>query len=220
LSRTPRRIAVALIAATLGAIAALPAGSPARDRAVSVSRPQFALAGWQTPVMQTQWQDQALHADRLKVWRLERLAARERARRRREHEARLLAAERAEQAAERAQQASVTAASADSQETAAASVSSGSPQAIAQAILAAAGWGGQWSCFDSIISRESGWSVTAENPNSGAYGLPQALPGSKMGPGWQDSAYVQLHWVIDEYIPGAYGTPCGAWAFWQAHGWY
>lgn len=87
-------------------------------------------------------------------------------------------------------------------------------------MLAAAGWGNQWTCLNSIISRESGWAVTAENPNSGAYGLPQALPGSKMGPGWQDSAYAQLHWMIDEYIPSAYGTPCGAWGFWEAHGWY
>jgi hypothetical protein len=96
---------------------------------------------------------------------------------------------------------------------------SGSPQAIAQSLLATRGWAGQFGCLNDIIVRESGWRVNAENP-SGAYGIPQALPGSKMGAGWETSAYVQLHWMIDDYIPGAYGTPCGAWAFEESHGYY
>jgi hypothetical protein len=96
---------------------------------------------------------------------------------------------------------------------------SGSPQQIAWSLLPRSNRAGEFYCLSQIIIRESGWRVTAANP-SGAYGIPQALPGYKMGPGWQYSAYVQLHWMIDEYIPSTYGTPCGAWAFWKAHNWY
>jgi hypothetical protein len=217
LSRTTRRITVVLVAAALAALAALPVAAPAGNRAVSHHRRQFELVAY---ITRTQWRDPALAADEARLVRRE---ARERARRRRERAHRRreerLAAERAQEAKLSTKSASSQVSTA-SQVTTTAPVSSGSPQEIAEQVLAAAGWGGQWSCLNSIITRESGWNVTAENPGSGAYGLPQALPGSKMGPGWQDSAYVQLHWVVDEYIPSAYGTPCGAWAFWQAHGWY
>lgn len=94
----------------------------------------------------------------------------------------------------------------------------GSPEAIAAQLVSA----GQLGCFDSIISRESGWNVHATNPSSGAYGLPQALPGSKMaseGADWQDNPATQLRWAL-KYMDGRYGSPCGAWGFWQAHGWY
>lgn len=108
---------------------------------------------------------------------------------------------------------------ADDASTTTTTVSSGSAQSIARSLLAGKGWSSQFGCLNDIITRESGWRVNAENA-SGAYGIPQALPGSKMGPGWQTSAYVQLRWMIDSYIPVKYGTPCGAWSFWQAHGWY
>lgn len=94
----------------------------------------------------------------------------------------------------------------------------GSPQAIAAQIVSA----GQLGCFDSIIARESGWNVHAVNPSSGAYGLPQALPGDKMasaGPDWQNNPTTQIRWALG-YMNGRYGSPCGAWGFWQAHGWY
>jgi LysM repeat protein len=101
---------------------------------------------------------------------------------------------------------------------------SGTPQQIAWGLLA--NFGGnrpsQYYCLSQIINRESGWRVSAANP-SGAYGIPQALPGSKMsvaGPDWESSAYTQLKWMIKFYIPSTYGTPCGAWGFWQAHNWY
>lgn len=99
---------------------------------------------------------------------------------------------------------------------------SGSEQQIAQQLLDARGWGSQFSCLDNIINRESGWRVNAANA-SGAYGIPQALPGSKMavaGADWQTSAYTQLKWMIDDYIGPSYGDPCSAWAFWTAHSWY
>ena len=70
-------------------------------------------------------------------------------------------------------------------------------------------------------SYESGWRVNAANPN-GAYGIPQALPGSKMashGADWQTNAATQISWGID-YIAGRYATPCGAWAHIQSVGWY
>ena len=103
-----------------------------------------------------------------------------------------------------------------------ASTPSGSPQQIAQQMLDAAGQGGQFSCLDSLWSRESGWNVSASNPSSGAYGIPQALPGSKMasaGPDWQSNAATQIKWGLS-YIDSTYGSPCGAWSHEEATGWY
>ncbi len=80
----------------------------------------------------------------------------------------------------------------------------------------------QFSCFDNIIMRESKWDVHATNPSSGAYGIPQALPGSKMAtiaPDWHDNPATQIIWGI-EYMNNRYGSPCEAWAFKSAHGWY
>jgi hypothetical protein len=105
----------------------------------------------------------------------------------------------------------------------AASVASGSPQQIAQAMLASFGWSSsQFSCLDPLWAHESGWSVTAYNAGSGAYGIPQALPGSRMasaGPDWQTNAATQIRWGL-EYIQGTYGSPCAAWDHEQATGWY
>jgi hypothetical protein len=100
-------------------------------------------------------------------------------------------------------------------------VSYGSPRAIARAQLAARGWGDQFGCLDSLWQRESGWSVSAANA-SGAYGIPQALPGSKMaseGSDWRTNPATQIEWGLS-YIRGSYGSPCGAWDFKQGHGWY
>jgi hypothetical protein len=106
--------------------------------------------------------------------------------------------------------------------TATAPARSGSPQQIAEAMLGSFGWSSsQFSCLDPLWARESGWSVTAENP-SGAYGIPQALPGAKMasaGPDWQTSAATQIKWGL-EYIKDTYGSPCAAWAHEEATGWY
>ena len=70
-----------------------------------------------------------------------------------------------------------------------------------------------------IISHESGWSPTATNPSSGAYGLPQALPGSKMasaGADWQTNYQTQFKWFVN-YCNSRYGSISGAYAYWQAH---
>jgi len=105
----------------------------------------------------------------------------------------------------------------------AAPAASGSPQQIAQAMLGSFGWSSsQFSCLDPLWAHESGWSVTAYNAGSGAYGIPQALPGSRMasaGPEWQTNAATQIRWGL-EYIKGTYGSPCGAWDHEQATGWY
>jgi hypothetical protein len=105
----------------------------------------------------------------------------------------------------------------------AAPVASGSPQQIAMNMLGSYGWSsGQFSCLDSLWNEESGWNVYASNPTSGAYGIPQALPGSKMasaGPDWQTDAATQIRWGLG-YIQSIYGSPCGAWAHEEADGWY
>ena len=90
-------------------------------------------------------------------------------------------------------------------------------------MLEARGWGNdQFSCLVTMWNHESGWRVNAANP-SGAYGIPQALPGSKMasaGADWRTNPATQIKWGL-EYISSRYGTPCGAWSQWQANGgWY
>jgi resuscitation-promoting factor RpfB len=104
----------------------------------------------------------------------------------------------------------------------AAAVNPGSAQAIARQMLLARGWGSdQFACLVQMWNHESGWRINAAN-SSGAYGIPQALPGSKMaadGADWKTNPTTQISWGI-AYISGRYGTPCGAWSSWQAHGWY
>jgi hypothetical protein len=80
----------------------------------------------------------------------------------------------------------------------------------------------QFECFDNIIMRESKWRVDATNPSSGAYGIPQALPGSKMasvGSDWRSNPATQIIWGV-RYMEGRYGSPCAAWSFKSANGWY
>ncbi len=100
---------------------------------------------------------------------------------------------------------------------------SGAPQQIAMGMLGSYGWSSsQFSCLVSLWNQESGWNVYATNPTSGAYGIPQALPGSKMasaGPDWQTDAATQIRWGLS-YIQSLYGSPCGAWAHEEADGWY
>jgi hypothetical protein len=98
----------------------------------------------------------------------------------------------------------------------------GSAQSIALELVTARGWGNdQYSCLVSLWNKESGWRVNAYNP-SGAYGIPQALPGSKMataGADWQTNPATQITWGLN-YISGVYGTPCGAWGHSQSFNWY
>ena len=102
-------------------------------------------------------------------------------------------------------------------------VDPGSARAIAQTMVAERGWGSeQFACLDSLWQKESGWKVTADNPSSSAYGIPQALPGSKMssaGADWQTNAATQITWGLG-YISDRYGTPCAAWSHSQAKNFY
>ena len=78
------------------------------------------------------------------------------------------------------------------------------------------------SCLLWLWNRESGWRTNAYNASSGAYGIPQALPGSKMGnyaADWRTNYETQVMWGLI-YIWGRYGTPCAAWAHSQSVGWY
>lgn len=97
------------------------------------------------------------------------------------------------------------------------------PRTIARAMLPAFGFGeDQFSCLDSLYKSESGWNVHADNPSSSAYGIPQALPGSKMssaGADWASNAATQIRWGLG-YIKNRYGTPCSAWSFKQGNNWY
>ncbi|WP_433354557.1 lytic transglycosylase domain-containing protein [Microtetraspora malaysiensis] len=80
----------------------------------------------------------------------------------------------------------------------------------------------QFQCLDSLWTRESGWNHRAENPYSGAYGIPQALPGNKMsgtGVDWRINPLTQIRWGL-QYIKTRYGSPCGAWGHFQSHNWY
>ena len=97
-------------------------------------------------------------------------------------------------------------------------------QAIARDLMASMyGWGDdQFGCLVDLWNKESGWNVYAQNPSSGAYGIPQALPGSKMGTAgadWQTNAATQIKWGLG-YIAGRYGNPCGAWSHSVSVGWY
>jgi hypothetical protein len=80
----------------------------------------------------------------------------------------------------------------------------------------------QYRCLNLLWTRESGWNPAAFNPDSGAYGIPQALPGSKMsafGSDWRTNPMTQVRWGLS-YIAGRYGTACGAWSHSQSVGWY
>ena len=96
-------------------------------------------------------------------------------------------------------------------------------QAIGKEMMLAAGVGeDQWGCLYNLWMRESGWRTTAGNVSSGAYGIPQSLPASKMaafGDDYLTNPRTQIAWGLS-YIKGRYGTPCGGWSAFQAKGWY
>jgi len=102
-------------------------------------------------------------------------------------------------------------------------LSDADPRALARALMPQYGISSsEFDCLDNIWSQESGWNVHADNPSSSAYGIPQALPGSKMasaGPNWEDNAETQIRWGLG-YIKGRYGSACAAWSYKQGAGWY
>ena len=96
-------------------------------------------------------------------------------------------------------------------------------KAYAASRVGAYGWGSdQFRCLDLLWTRESSWRADAYNASSGAYGIPQSLPGSKMasaGADWRTNAATQIDWGLG-YIDARYGSPCAAWAHSEAVNWY
>ncbi|GAA1587512.1 MULTISPECIES: hypothetical protein [Kribbella] len=99
----------------------------------------------------------------------------------------------------------------------------GTPKEVAMNLLPDHGWGqGQFSCLEKLWNKESRWKVSAANPTSSAYGIPQALPGRRMaayGSDWRTNPVTQIKWGLD-YIEATYGSPCSAWGHSQATNWY
>ena len=95
-------------------------------------------------------------------------------------------------------------------------------RSLGRQLAADHGWSAaQFTCLDSLWTNESGWQIHAQN-SSGAYGIPQALPGTRMstaGSNWRNSAETQIRWGLD-YIDARYGSPCGAYQHWRSHRWY
>lgn len=96
-------------------------------------------------------------------------------------------------------------------------------KAYAAGAIGRYGWGGgEYQCLVQLWTRESSWRADAYNASSGAYGIPQSLPGSKMavaGADWRTNAATQIDWGLG-YIAARYGSPCGAWAHSERYNWY
>jgi hypothetical protein len=208
---------VATIAVASGVAAAAPDG-PASKAAPSRPAAGMAVLNASTPTRQVAREKAdlaALEQDRL-VAEAHRAAVRQAARRRAaaRRAAELAAARQAQQ--KKQQQQAANSASAPA-------TPSGSPQQIAAAMLGSFGWSsGEFGCLQSLWNAESGWNPSASNSISGAYGIPQALPGSKMasaGPDWQTNPATQIKWGLG-YIKQVYGSPCAAWSHEQSSGWY
>jgi hypothetical protein len=101
-----------------------------------------------------------------------------------------------------------------------AAISGGDPRDMARALAATYSWTGtQWTCLDKLWDHESKYETTVRNPTSGAYGIPQALPASKMssaGADWRTNPVTQIVWGLG-YIEHRYGSPCDAWSYWLRH---
>jgi len=104
-----------------------------------------------------------------------------------------------------------------------ATTNAGANRALGRELAAQRGWTGeQWECLNALFTKESNWRHNAQNPSSGAYGIPQSLPGSKMASvasDWRTNPATQITWGLN-YIKSRYGTPCGAWSHSVARGWY
>ncbi|KKK06639.1 lytic transglycosylase domain-containing protein [Micromonospora sp. HK10] len=153
-----------------------------------------------------------------------------------EYQAKLRAAAAAKEAAERAKEAEAAAASRKKEREAATKAAkpydgpipasceefSGNRK-VGCAIMLDEGFGiDQFPCLDKLWTKESGWNHKAYNAGSGAYGIPQAVPGSKMGSvadDWKTNPATQIKWGLG-YIEGRYNNPCGAWQHSQNKGWY
>lgn len=208
--------ALAVAGLVAGATAAWPGASGDQGNladAAALSRATTSSVAPQTVQADTTHQLRAVQATALQAQLRQAAQARARKAAQARAAAKAAAAARAAAKAKAAQQSSSTPAV----------TPQGDPQQIAESMLGSFGWStSQFSCLQPLWQRESGWSVTASNTSSGAYGIPQALPGSKMasaGADWQTSAATQIRWGLG-YIQSTYGSPCAAWSHEQAYGWY
>ncbi|MFV2118329.1 transglycosylase SLT domain-containing protein [Streptomyces sp. Act-28] len=219
-------VASATAVTTVGAVVGVAAGEPqatqtekfetiAADATLLADIPAGQQAQVQVASLTQQAEEQAAAADtaaQQSAWEAARLQAAKDA------EAKKAAAEKAEKQREERERASRNAARDASSFAAQSSYSVAEVQAIARQMVP----GGQFQCFSNIVDHESSWNYRAENASSGAYGLVQALPGSKMasaGADWRTNPATQIKWGLN-YMNERYGSPCGAWSFWQANHWY
>jgi hypothetical protein len=126
-------------------------------------------------------------------------------------------------AAEAQRQAEADRAARDAERASALANAQKDPKGVAKVLVSDMGWDdSQYQCVVKLWTKESNWTYTATNRSSGAYGIPQSLPGSKMGTvaaDWRTNPVTQITWGL-QYIKGVYGTPCGAWSHSQSHNWY
>ena len=184
----------------------------------SADSPAFSQSADSSPAANVRGETHGLQAALAERHRVALVAAVEK---RRAEAARAAAAKRAAEKAAAERRAAAERASREAHRRA---LYSGDPRTIGRAMLADFGWGNdtQWQCLDALWTRESNWQIYETNPSSGAYGIPQALPGYKMasaGSDWRTNPRTQILWGL-RYIAGRYGTPCGAWAHSQAYNFY
>ena len=167
--------------------------------------------------------DTAGHFERrARVEAAEAKQAARKARREARKQAKAQAALEAQQAREEAARVAAEAQAAQEAQAQAEALAPGSLREIARTEMLNHFAADQWPFLDRLIAKESGWRVTAQNPTSGAYGLPQALPGSKMatvGADWRTNPRTQVAWMC-RYIRERHTNPSGAWDHSQRHGWY
>ena len=221
----PAWFAVAALSVITAVVVALTAtASPSAEQAAASSvaaEQQAARAEARERAEQARVRAEADRQAALEVQR----AAEEAARLAAEAEAQRVAEEAARAQAEAEEAARVEAERQAAAEQAARSAerSAADPKSVARAMLGEYGWGGdQFSCLEKLWQKESNWDHTAKNRSSGAYGIPQSLPGSKMasaGSDWQTNPATQIAWGLG-YIAERYGSPCSAWGHSQAKNWY
>lgn len=176
---------------------------------ISTNELMQTLSGQQMDPMVAQAESNAKERAYKKQLELEKIAR---------HKAKVAAAKRAEAERKRREQAAFEAL----KKRMSNDPSAAQNQAYAKHMNELRGWGRCWGSLLTMWNHESGWNEHASNPGTGAYGIPQALPGSKMssaGPDWRNNAMTQIAWGLS-YVGARYGDPCRAWGFWQAHRWY
>jgi hypothetical protein len=224
-------VASATAVTTVGAVVGVASGEPqpsndniettASDATLLSDVPMGAQAQVQTSSLTQQAEAQAAAADAFAQKSAEESARVQAAK---DAQSKKSAAEDRAEAAKKKADAEKLAKEQDSSSTISLSASAGGSysvaevQALARQIVPA----DQFQCFSNIVTRESGWNYKAQNASSGAYGLVQALPGSKMssaGADWQTNPATQVKWGLN-YMNNRYQSPCGAWSFWQANHFY